>query len=190
MLFAIMMSAMSVEDEGRFMQLYDEYHVLVYYIAYEILKDPDAAEEVEQETFCKVIQSFKLFAGGICAHSKNLIAVMAKNVAIDFWRKRSMESRHTLSMLQSGDEEEGAGETEAQGRSAEDVCMEQITVEELAKVVKTLSAKECRAIELRYYNHLKMKEIAEVMQVSEAAAKKLVQRGLSNLKKRLGTMEI
>ncbi len=185
MLFAIMMGAMSVEEKGRFNELYEEYHALVYYVAYEILKDYDAAEEVEQETFCKVIQNFQLFAGGVCARSKNLIAVMAKNTAIDMWRKQKSENRRELYLLQNGMEEECGEETEYQSRSAEDVYMDQLEFDELALAVKTLSPKECRAVELRYYSHLHIKEIAKMMDISEGAVKKLLQRGLASLKKKL-----
>lgn len=190
MLFAILMSTLSLEEEGRFLQMYDQYHALVYYISYEILKEKGAAEEAEQETFLKVIQNFKLFSGGVCPHSKNLIAVMAKNTAIDLYRKNKQQNRLELSLAEQEETNDAAEEPEYKSQSTEEEYMQQVTMQELSAAVHKLSLKERRAIELHYYNHLKLKEVASVMELSEEAVKKLVQRGLLHLRKYLNKEDI
>lgn len=190
MLLAAMMSTLSNEEKGRFLQLYEQYHALVYYIAYEILKDSGASEEVSQETFLKVIQNFKLFAGGVCPYSKNLIAVMAKNTAIDFYRKRKAQDKLEQYFLEREDAEEEAEYSDYKSRSTEEEYLEQATIKELTEALHKLSAKERSAIELHYYNHLKLKEVASVMGVSEEAVKKLLQRGLAHLRKYLSKENI
>ena len=45
-----------MQDESAFNELYDRYHKLVYYIAYQITRCEADAEEIKQEVFLKVLR--------------------------------------------------------------------------------------------------------------------------------------
>ncbi|MBQ9120078.1 MAG: sigma-70 family RNA polymerase sigma factor [Lachnospiraceae bacterium] len=192
MMLALMMSTLSLEEEGRFQEIYEQYNVLVYYIAYDILKDKELAEETAQEVFVKVICNFKLFAGGVCDYSKNLIAVMAKNMSVDVLRKQKAQDRLEKYLVETDYEDVQRDEEVlvCKSPSAEERYLERAAIEQLAVAVHNLSEKERRAIELHYYNHLKIKETATVMDVSESAVKKLLQRGLAHLRDTLEKEEL
>lgn len=73
-------------DEAAFNELYDRYHRLVYYIAFQLTKNHADAEEIVQETFLQVHRSistlkepsqFKAWIGKI-AHSKTITMLRRK----------------------------------------------------------------------------------------------------------------
>lgn len=78
-------------DQGAMSDLYDRYSAVVYAVALRVLGDTGAAEDVLQEVFLQLWRNpsaFDAARGGL----GSWLAVISRNRAIDFLRKRRPET--------------------------------------------------------------------------------------------------
>ena len=72
------------------------------------------------------------------------------------------------------------------GPSIEDQAGQRLEVARVVRALRALNSQRAEAIALRYFAGLDLEDVAQAMGKSEEAAKKLVQRGLAELRERLG----
>jgi len=86
-----MVTALKAGDQSAVAQLYDRYSSVVYAVALRVLGDTGAAEDVLQEVFLQLWRNPAAFdaARGTLG---SWLAVIARNRAIDFLRKRRPET--------------------------------------------------------------------------------------------------
>lgn len=77
-------------------------------------------------------------------------------------------------------------ELELPGPSIEDQAGLRLDVARVVRALGALNAERAEAVALRYFAGLDLDEVAQAMGKSDEAAKKLVQRGLAELRQRLG----
>lgn len=58
------------EDKIKFVTLYEKYRKLMFYIANDILKDTDLAEDAVQEAFFRIAKNFKKVGEISCPQTK------------------------------------------------------------------------------------------------------------------------
>jgi len=75
-------------DIRNFERVYMQYRDMVMRIAYDVLKDYHLAQDVCQEVFFTLSEK-RLASMGISDETKNFLAVVASNKAIDEYRKRN-----------------------------------------------------------------------------------------------------
>ena len=73
-------------NERAFNIVYKKYYRLVYYVAFDILHDASAAEEVMQETFIKLMSNIESYQDN--GQFKKYITTIAKNLALNEYKKR------------------------------------------------------------------------------------------------------
>lgn len=78
------------KDESAFDYVYDKYNKLVYYIAYEILNDSQASEDVLQETFIKLMDNIDSYEDQ--GNFKQYLCKIAKNIAINEYQRRKAKN--------------------------------------------------------------------------------------------------
>jgi len=78
----------SDDDEKFVEQLYEEYHSLMLYVAFDILKDRALAEDVVSEAFIKVIRHLQKLKGFACHQTKKYIVSIVETTSLDFLKKR------------------------------------------------------------------------------------------------------
>jgi RNA polymerase sigma-70 factor (ECF subfamily) len=86
-----MVTALKAGDQSAVAQLYDRYSSVVYAVALRVLGDTGAAEDVLQEVFLQLWRNpgaFDAARGSLAPW----LAVIARNRAIDFLRKRKPET--------------------------------------------------------------------------------------------------
>jgi RNA polymerase sigma-70 factor (ECF subfamily) len=86
-----MVTALKAGDQSAVAQLYDRYSAVVYAVALRVLGDTGAAEDVLQEVFLQLWRNpgaFDAARGSLAPW----LAVIARNRAIDFLRKRKPET--------------------------------------------------------------------------------------------------
>lgn len=72
----------STEEQIRFTKLYEQYRHLMFYIAYEILKDEQLSEDAVQEAFLRIAKNFRKVGEIICPETRNFTVIITKNVAL------------------------------------------------------------------------------------------------------------
>ena len=145
--------------------LVEKYKNNLYAVAFNICKNPDDAEDVVQDTFVQYFSNRKQFETE--EHVKAWIIRVAinksKNITASFWRKNKVTLDETMETL--------AFETEDS--------------KQLFETVMKLPEKYRIAIHLFYYEDYTIKEIADILKISESNVKVRLSRGRSLLKETL-----
>ena len=87
----MLVSAIRSGDEQAMAQLYDRYSPIIYSVALRVLGDTGAAEDILQEVFLQLWRSPDMFDASR-GSMPGWLAVIARNRAIDFLRKRRPET--------------------------------------------------------------------------------------------------
>lgn len=149
--------------------IYEEYLPYVFSIVSGILQSREDAEDVTSEFFIRLWNTAEKYRPG--NGHKTYLATIARNMAIDFLRKRKREIPSDLS---GGSEEEDNAlyqnrdaKREEPGTSGggydegfEDSLVESLTLKE---ALETLSAEQREVINLKIMGDLTFKEIAEIL---------------------------
>ncbi|MGI6710875.1 MAG: RNA polymerase sigma factor [Bacilli bacterium] len=161
-------------DEEAFEYIYNETKEAVYAMILSIIRDRSLAEDVMQDTYMKAIQSIYQFKEG--NSFKNWILTIAKNQAIDYYRKRKRE------LLIDASESEFMLPHEAPRTSL------QLEMDELLDI---LTVEERQIVTLKIVDDMKHKDIAKlldkkigtVMWLYNQAMKKMQKKGEVNNEK-------
>jgi len=172
-------------DTAAFQRLVERYKKKIYFLAYDILGDHHEAEDISQEVFIKVFRSLRNFRRD--AKMSSWIYQITANTCIDALRKKKSKPQVNLedfNHVSLQDNLAGNG-TRVQNPelSAEASNMQHKIQNALHKV----TPKERTVFVMRHYNDLKIKEIAETLQVSSGTVKSLLFRALKKLRKELST---
>lgn len=161
-------------NPDSFAPLYDHYFPKIYNYIYHRVQNTQLAEDLVSETFYKALSNIKKFHWQDRTFACWLYTI-ARNQVIDQFRKQ----KPVLI-------DDSKGEmTEPEVNSPEEKVLRDITTEEIFEVIKTLSPDQQDALLLRFYEDLKIKEIALVLNKNEGAVKALLFRGLKSLRKKL-----
>lgn len=154
----------SQEDRTKFEQLYLEYQGLMYHIAYQILQNPQDAEDAVHQAFVKIAEIISTVDEPLCARTKGFVATIVENKAIDISRYNYGHSTAELTDNVMGMRIDYEGENT------------------LAFCMSKLSARYREAISLKYCYGYTIAEIARIMDITESNAAKLEQRAKKKLR--------
>ena len=140
-------------------QLMTAYGKEVWNYAYSITRKWDMADDITQEVFIKVYRHIDSFRRD--ASVKTWLLTITRNTAIDFQRSAFFRKVTLSDWL----EERG------QRPSVEQESMEKWTINEMWDMVLKLPAKYREAIILFAHHQLSMKEMAQVLGVTEGTVK-------------------
>lgn len=160
------------EKKTKLEQIYNEYKRLMQYIAYEILKDNDLAEDAVHQAFLRIIRHLDGIEDISCHKTKAFIVIIIRCTAPDMLRK---EKRQRVIGMEAVRED---------GTYSRDMT-EDLSVHELTQIIKSLPEIYRDALELKVYYDLSDRELAEALGISYAAARKRLERARAALKKAL-----
>ncbi len=172
-------------DESAFAQLYQRYRVPVYATAYRIIQDAEAAKDATQEIFIKLWRSLGSWKADKARFTTWLYR-LASNHAIDCWRSRRSRPEATLER----------GEDEAARLTRESVLAEAFhspyreleTGERIAQIRQCVSALpelQKKVFVLRYFQGLKLEEIAEMENCNLGTVKTSLFRATQTVRRRV-----
>lgn len=158
--------------------VYERYHpqVLRFFLGKGL--QHDAAEDLSQEVFYRVLRSGKPLVGE--DYTRNLVFCVAQNLLIDHFRKNngSVQER-------TGSEDDVAaadGLSLSCDLSPEDVIISSETSDDVKQVLSGLPPRHAQAIMLREMEGLSYREMASRLGMSEKAAESLLHRARVQLK--------
>ena len=162
-------------DPDAFDVLYDRHGGAAYSLAYRIVGDRAAAEEVTQEAFISVWRSGARFDAGRGSVRSWLLSVV-RNRAIDFLRSRAGKAPKL-----SFDDDSILDQRPAQERTEEEALRRE-TAAELRGALEKLPGEQSKVIELAYFGGFSHSEIAEILGLPMGTVKGRMRLGLEKIR--------
>ncbi|WP_020615809.1 RNA polymerase sigma factor [Paenibacillus daejeonensis] len=172
----VLIGLIAKRDSTALEQLYDRYERPVYAFVIRMVKDAMAAEEVVQELFVRIWNA----AHGLDRDKQGKISTwifaIARNLAIDWLRKRGRRPIEA--------HEEDAWERAAESASTEQVVEERMLGEQMKAAIRDLKDEQKQVLELIYYKGYTQQEIASQHDIPLGTVKSRVRLALRQLRKR------
>ncbi len=152
----------------------------VYSIAYRVVYNKEAAEDITQEAFIKVYNGIKKFEQQ--SSFSSWLYRIATNSALDALDKMKRENSNVLSFSSQGqkkNEEEGVDPLSLQASSAagpEEKSMQRELRECIHRVLRKLDREQARVLVLRDFEDLSYDEISTLLASSLSAVKMRIHR--------------
>ncbi len=161
------------EDKRKFELLYEKYRIFMFRVAYNILKDPQAAEDAVHDAFVKVAMSIDSIEEIDSPRVKGYLIIITRNVSIDTYRKRKRVTLMDNLIEQPSDS------------SIDDQIMVDESYLNLIKVIKSLPGRYADVLLLRFYNNISVSQISNILNISEHNVRKTIDRARKALSVRL-----
>ncbi len=137
-------------DKSGLKEIYENYLAYIYSIIYRVLENKENAEDVTSEFFIKLWDiADKYQFGGL---HKGWLATIARNMALDFIRKRKHEQL-TDEVMEQADHETSAVEAKVVG---------ELTIR---NAMDTLNHEEQEVVNMKVMGDLTFKQIAQILQL-------------------------
>ena len=171
-----LLTGIARRDSDALLRLYRKYNGRVFSLAYRILDDRAAAEEVLQDTFYRLWDRSQLYRPEKGQLISWLLTV-ARNLALDHKRKESR--RADSNVFFNGEEWSGVDPDSLPATaSLEDPELSRT----IRKVMEQLPAEQKTVIELAYFEGLTHQELSDKLGQSLGTVKTRIRLGLSKLR--------
>jgi RNA polymerase sigma-70 factor (ECF subfamily) len=172
-------------DSKAFGNLVDKYMPRTYGLALRMLADPSDAEDITQEAFLKAYKGLKGFRGESTFFT--WLCRIVIHLCQDLKRKKRFRSRF-IHIFPGNNHEEPSRSIESsvpdlRWSSNPAVVAEQAELAHLVqKILSTLPVRQKTVFVLKHFQGLKIKEIAEILGISEGTAKSHLARAVVALR--------
>ncbi|HKH64049.1 MAG TPA: sigma-70 family RNA polymerase sigma factor [Solirubrobacterales bacterium] len=163
------------KDPEAFEVLFDRHGGAAYSLAYRIVGDRAAAEEVTQEAFISVWRSGARFDAARGSVRSWLLSVV-RNRAIDFLRSRAGKAPKLTFDDDSALEQRPAAER------TEEEALRRETAGELRGAIGKLPGEQSKVIELAYFGGFSHSEIAQILNLPMGTVKGRMRLGLEKIR--------
>ncbi len=170
-------------NDSVFHQLYEKYHHDVFKFLIYLTRNRELAEDLVHEVYVKVLRSYQNFKGE--STEKTWLFSIAKNVAIDYFRKQSVRRKHAADHF---DWEKSELVGEAPSPDEFTVLNEQM--QELLQALDTCTEDQKFVIHLRFLHDLSIIETAEILNWTESKVKTTQHRAIKALRRKLTTFPV
>lgn len=162
-------------DPEAFEVLYDRHGGAAYSLAYRIVGDRAAAEEVTQEAFISVWRSGARFDAARGSVRSWLLSVV-RNRAIDFLRSRAAKAPKL------DFDDDAALEARPAEERTEDEALQHETAAEIRGALGKLPGEQSKVIELAYFGGFSHSEIARILGLPMGTVKGRMRLGLEKIR--------
>lgn len=140
-----------------------------------MVKNRSVAEDLSHEVYVRVLKSYERFQGK--SSEKTWLFAIAKNVAIDYFRKNAVRSSHAFDAFN--------WETEnlvSPTKSPEILAELNDEMRELLEALEKCSGDQKMVIIMRYFQELSIAETATILNWSEGKVKTTQHRAINKLR--------
>jgi RNA polymerase sigma-70 factor, ECF subfamily len=155
-----------------FTLFYDQHVERIYRYLLARLGAPADAEDLTAETFRAALEGYTRLRSDDSAAA--WLVGIARHKLVDHFRRR----KPVFSL-------EEAAERPHPGPTVEEMAGQRLEINRVSRMLALLNRERAEALALYYFAGLNLAEVGQSMGKSEEAAKKLVQRGLEELRQRL-----
>ncbi|GEN85012.1 ECF RNA polymerase sigma factor SigX [Sporosarcina luteola] len=168
-------------DDSVFHRLYEHYHQDVFNFLTYLTGDRNQSEDLMHEVYVRVLRAYAGFEGK--SSEKTWLFSIAKNVAIDHFRKKSVRQKHQFDQF---DWEQS--ELISSGCTPDEILSLNEEMRQLLQVLDTCTGDQKMVIVLRYFQELSIAETAETLGWTEGKVKTTQHRAIKTLQKKLNTL--
>ena len=160
------------EGKTKFRRLYEAYKGLMFYVAKGILQQDQDAEDAVHEAFIKIARNMVKISDPVCPKTRAYVVQVVESVAIDLLRQRNRRLRGEVSKDYPGIVAEYHGENR------------------VTQCILELPPHDREVLLLRYDQGYSLRETAQLLGISEAAARKREQRAKARLEEKCKEEEL
>jgi RNA polymerase sigma-70 factor, ECF subfamily len=185
---AALIRAAQAGDSAAFEQLVRTYDQNVLRLAHNLLRSPEDASDVYQETFLRVYRSLHSFRFDCSFHT--WLYRIVTNLCLDHLRKRKVrreESTVVTTPDGSFDRTDAIAEERADGNPQRSLLSGELKIR-IERVLDELTPRERMVFEMRHYQGMRLRAIGEVLGTSEEAAKNCLFRATQKMRAALGEL--
>ncbi|HVQ59126.1 MAG TPA: sigma-70 family RNA polymerase sigma factor [Solirubrobacterales bacterium] len=170
-----LMPLVGEKDPEAFEVFYDRHGGVAYSLAYRIVGERGAAEDVTQEAFISIWRSGARFDPTRGSVRSWLLSVV-RNRAIDFLRSKAGKAPKLAF------DDDAILEQRAAEELTEDVAMQRETASEVRGVLGQLPGEQSKVIQLAYFGGFSQSEIAQMLGVPLGTVKGRMRLGLEKIR--------
>lgn len=145
----------------------------------QMVKDPDATEDIFQETFVKAIMTIRQGRYNEVGKFSAWITRIARNLIIDYFRQEKAEA----AVSTDDDNFDVLNRKELSEGTIEDMMIDSQIRADIRKIIMCLPDSQREVLMMRYYKNLSFKEIAELTGVSINTALGRMRYAILNLRR-------
>ena len=176
-MLTFILSVLEIEsDRDHFIKIYEKYKKLMHFVAVRVLNDNYLAEDAVHEAFIIAAKNFDRIRDLDDEHTKNLMAIMARNEAVSIYRKEK-KYRETDSI----DKDDFKLNEPVSASDVFDTVNYSLLKDEILK----LPEKYRNLLYLLYVGDLDLKTASGILHISYETAKKRLQRARKILLKNI-----
>ena len=146
-------------------RMYREYFTPVYRYTLSLVRDPDLAEEITQETFFRALKKINSYRGE--ASLRAWLCQIAKNICLDTAKKGTRQ----VSLENISDEENASGSIVTEVQTPEEQLLQKQTAMNIYRILHSLKEPYKEVFQLRTFGGLNFAEISELFGKSESWAR-------------------
>lgn len=146
------------EKRNKLEDLYTEYALYLYKVAYNILKDKYLAQDAVHEAFIKISNNIDKIFKIDCNKTKAFIVVIVRNISINLYNQRKKQSG--LSFEELGDD------LSKSGQSVEETVISNEEFSKVADKIHKLHPSYADILLLKYYFYYKDEEISLILNIT------------------------
>ncbi|WP_096438447.1 RNA polymerase sigma factor SigX [Alteribacter populi] len=169
----------------EFERLYETYHHALFQYLFYMVRNRETAEELVQEVYIKVLQSYKGFEGK--STEKTWLYSIAKHVAIDWMRSQNRKKRKWLG--KQYELSERAFEMRDPAPLPDEIVEQNEDVQYVYHMMERCTPDQKQVLILRYVQAMSIQETASVLGWTESKVKTTQHRAIKSLKKHLENEE-
>ena len=168
--------------ESIFHRLYDEYHQDVFRFLVYLVKNRVVAEDLSHEVYIRVFKAYERFESK--SSEKTWLFSIAKNVAIDYFRKMNVRQRHAFDAF-DWEQEQLISPTQ----SPEQFVELSGEMKHILAILEQCTGDQKMVIVMRYFQELSITETADILGWTEGKVKTTQHRAIKILREKLKKQE-
>ncbi|MDD4143494.1 MAG: RNA polymerase sigma-70 factor [Prolixibacteraceae bacterium] len=174
--------SLSIKDFESFGDLYKLYHPRLKNYANQLLANEDEADDLVQEVFVVLWKNRSQL--DINNNLSSYIFAILKNKCLNYLKHRVVEGKYLIES--AGFESEELYHISFSG-DTEFIPMEDALIQEMEKIILLMPEKCGVAFRLKWFEGKKIREIAEIMNISTTMVDKYLARGLKIARRHLSS---
>ncbi|MCB9895050.1 MAG: sigma-70 family RNA polymerase sigma factor [Planctomycetes bacterium] len=156
----------------------------VYNFIYKMVGKAEAAEDIFQETFLRVIKNAHTYTPR--AKFTTWCLQIARNLSLDYFKREGLRQHVSIDASPNGDDERSiAGLLQGSDPQSGEILVSRELVEEVREAVTQLPDNQREALVLRMYDDMPYAEIADVLGSPEGTVKYWVHEAINSLARHL-----
>lgn len=169
-------------NDSVFHRLYDEYHQDLFQFLVYLVKNRHLSEDLMHEVYIRVFRAYDRFEGK--SSEKTWLFSIAKNVAIDHFRKTAVRKKHSTDFF----------DWETQQLVSKERIPEELAQLNEDKIFLYTMLDECTGdqkmvIIMRFFQDLSIAETADVLGWTEGKVKTTQHRAIKSLREKISAKE-